>query len=75
MEEAKFRYALRLSGELVDGQPGYASQCVQCGECLDKCPQQIPIPDMLAQVAAEMEGPELTERVATARRIFRIEPK
>jgi len=75
MEEAKFRYALRLSGELVDGQPSYASQCVQCGECLDKCPQQIPIPDMLAQVAAEMEGPGLAERVATAQRIFRVEPK
>ena len=74
-EEGKFRYALRLSGELVDGQPGYASQCVQCGECLEKCPQQIQIPDMLAQVAAEMEGPELAERVATAQRIFRVEPK
>ena len=69
-EEAKFRYALRLSGELVDGRPGYASQCVQCGECLEKCPQQIQIPDMLAQVAAEMEGPELAERVAAARGRF-----
>jgi uncharacterized protein len=75
MDEGKFRYALRLSGELVDGQPGYASQCVQCGECLDKCPQQIPIPEMLTQVAAEMEGPALAERVAVARQIFRIEPE
>ena len=75
LEETKFRYALRLSGELVDGQPNYASQCVRCGECLDKCPQQIPIPDMLAQVAAEMEGPELAERVATAQRLLRIMPE
>ena len=75
VEEGKFRYALRLSGELADGQPGYASQCVQCGACLEKCPQQIPIPDVLAQVAAEMEGPELPERVALARRIFKIEPE
>ncbi len=74
-EEMKFRYALRLSGELVDGRPGYASQCVQCGQCLEKCPQQIRVPDMLAQVAAEMEGPELAQRIATAQRIFRIEPK
>ncbi len=74
-EEMKFRYALRLSGVLVDGRPGYASQCVQCGQCVEKCPQQINVPDVLAQVAAEMEGPELAERVATAQRIFRIEPK
>jgi len=73
VEQARFSYALRMSGELVDGRPGYASQCVRCGDCLEKCPQQIPIPDMLAQVAAELEGPDLMDRVATARRIFRIE--
>ncbi len=28
-----------------------ASACIQCGECLDKCPQQIPIPDELEHVA------------------------
>ena len=73
-EEAKFRYAFRMSGELGDGHSGYASQCVQCGDCLDKCPQQIPIPDVLAQVAKELEGPDLMDRVAAARRIFQIEP-
>lgn len=74
LEEARFRYAFRLSGELADGQPGYASQCVQCGECLDKCPQHIPVPDVLAQVAQEFEGPDLMDRVAAARKIFRIQP-
>lgn len=72
-EGVKFRYALRMSGELGDGQPGYASQCVECGACVDHCPQHIRIPDVLAQVAAEMEGPELMERVAIARTIFKIE--
>lgn len=74
LEEAKFRYAFRMSGELGDGHPGYASQCVQCGECLDKCPQHIPIPDVLAQVAGEFEGPDLMDRVAAARKIFQIRP-
>ena len=75
MEEGKFRYALRLSGELVDGQPGYASLCVRCGECIDKCPQKVPIPDMLAQVATEMEDPKLAERLAIVQQIFRIKPE
>ena len=27
-----------------------ASACVRCGQCLAKCPQQLDIPDLLAQV-------------------------
>jgi predicted aldo/keto reductase-like oxidoreductase len=74
-EEVKSRYAVRMSGELADGRPGYASQCVACGECLDKCPQHILIPDMLAHVAEEMEGPKLKERWAAARLILKIEAR
>ncbi|KAB0664035.1 aldo/keto reductase [Oryzomonas japonica] len=72
-EEAKFMYSIRMSGDLLNDKPGFASQCIACGACLDKCPQQIPIPDILAQVVAEMEGPELQARVATAKRIFKVE--
>ncbi len=32
---------LRLKGDEIDGA---ATLCIQCGECLDKCPQQIEIP-------------------------------
>ena len=71
--EGRFKYALRLSGELADGKPGFASQCTQCRACLEKCPQQIQIPDALKQVVAEMEGPDLMDRVANTRRIFKIE--
>lgn len=74
-EDVKFRYALRMSGELVDGKPGYASQCVRCGACLKKCPQQIRIPERLAEIAAEMDGPELAVRLAAVRPIFKIEAK
>jgi predicted aldo/keto reductase-like oxidoreductase len=69
-EMAKFSYILRMSGLLSDGKPKYASQCVQCGECVDKCPQNIQIPDMLAQVAAEMEDAGLEQRLALARKLF-----
>jgi len=50
----------RLSEEeKVDGA---ASLCIQCGECLEKCPQQIDIPDMLKK-AVEIfeEGKEISE--------------
>ena len=73
VDEVKFRYAFRMSGQLVDGRPGYASQCVQCGECLDKCPQGIPIPEDLSRVAAEMEDASMPEKVAIAEKIFRAE--
>jgi len=73
--EAKFIYALRMSDELLHSQPGYASRCIACGACLDKCPQHIPIPDMLAHVAAEMEGPELKELVAAGKQFFKVEAR
>jgi uncharacterized protein len=73
--EAEFTYALRMGGVVVDGTTGFASQCTQCGACLDKCPQHIQIPDVLAEVATELEGPDLLERVTAARTIFKIEAK
>jgi len=33
-----------------------ADQCIECGECLEACPQQIPIPEWL-QKAHELLGP------------------
>jgi len=42
---AGFRYKMVLS------ESERASSCVQCGQCLEKCPQQIPIPDELEHVA------------------------
>ena len=71
--EGKFSYALRLSGGISGGDPGYASQCIECGECLEKCPQQIEIPDRLAEVASEMEDEELENRLALAKKMLAME--
>lgn len=60
---AKISYALRLSGELTGDAPGFASQCVECGECMEKCPQELEIIDDLAAAAVEMEGADLEERI------------
>lgn len=47
-------YALGEYRELV-AQKRDAAVCIECGECLDKCPQHIPIPDQLREVAAALE--------------------
>jgi predicted aldo/keto reductase-like oxidoreductase len=71
--EGRMLYALRLSGQLGDGRPGYASQCVACGECREKCPQQIEIPDILPDIAEEMENAEMESRIAFVKKMMRIE--
>jgi len=69
-EETKFTYAIRMCGIISGTEPGFASVCVQCGECLEKCPQSIPIPDVLAEAAEELEGPGMEDRVALIKQMF-----
>lgn len=52
---ASLFYLIRLSGALEDNPPGLASQCQACGKCLEICPQNIAIPDLLQDVSNEME--------------------
>ncbi|MFX0023414.1 MAG: aldo/keto reductase [Candidatus Hermodarchaeota archaeon] len=50
----------RLSEE--EEVEGAASLCIQCGECLEKCPQQIDIPDMVKRANGIFEeGKEISE--------------
>lgn len=39
-------------GGMLTGSPGFASQCQECGECEERCPQGIPIRENLKKVAA-----------------------
>ena len=69
--EGKFLYALRMSGEIGGEGPGYASQCVSCGQCMENCPQHIAIPDVLAELAAELEGPDFAQLQEAGRQFLR----
>jgi predicted aldo/keto reductase-like oxidoreductase len=64
-------YAARLGGAVALGTPEFASLCVQCGMCAEKCPQHIDIPVVLESVAEELEGPDFQQRVETAKQLFK----
>ena len=70
----KMVYTFFLGG-FIDGKPGLASQCTRCGECLEKCPQGILIPDVLDDVKKEMEGIHTKPLIGLARIGFAIQKK
>jgi hypothetical protein len=72
-QEALYMYAMRMSGILRKGSSGYASQCIECGQCLEKCPQHLPIPALLKTVVEELETPGLEDRVARARKMLNMD--
>jgi predicted aldo/keto reductase-like oxidoreductase len=74
VEGARFTYAVNMSGVFTNTEPGgFASQCIECGQCMEKCPQGLKIPELLKTVAEELEGPDLEQRVAVAKKLFKKE--
>jgi predicted aldo/keto reductase-like oxidoreductase len=72
VEGARFTYAVNMSGVFTNTEPGgFASQCIECGQCVEKCPQDLKIPELLKAVAEELEGPDLEQRVAMAKKLFK----
>ena len=49
-EQTQQIYSMFLGG-FFDGTPAYASLCQECGECEEKCPQNLPIKKNLKDVA------------------------
>ena len=70
-KRAGFVYMVFLSGAL-GGKPAVASLCTECGTCLPRCPQSVPIPDVLKEVAAEFEGPLFPIKKWLFGRLFRF---
>jgi predicted aldo/keto reductase-like oxidoreductase len=72
VDGSKFTYAIRMSGVFTNAEPGgFASQCIECGQCMKKCPQSLRIPDLLKAVVEELEGSDLEQRIAMAKQIFK----
>jgi len=57
-KRAARNYAM-FTGAVFGGRPSYASLCQDCGTCIQRCPQDLRIPDLLRDVVREFEGPLL----------------
>ncbi len=68
--EAKLMYAAKPGGIIRGDIPGYASQCVQCGQCLEKCPQHLNIPVLLEAITKEFEGKDFKGWRLMAKKAF-----
>jgi uncharacterized protein len=51
-------------------EPAYASLCRDCKKCLEKCPQHLPIPELMKEVAAEFDDRKMKAMVWVAKRFL-----
>lgn len=66
-------YYFAILGDIFwTNEAHFASQCTNCGICVDSCPQNIPIPEMLEKIVAEFEGPDNEAKMAMVKSIFKI---
>ncbi|ABR54185.1 aldo/keto reductase [Methanococcus vannielii SB] len=71
-EFLRLQYFAILGDIFWTNEPHFASQCTNCGICIDSCPQNIPIPEMLEKVTAEFEGPDNEAKMAMVKSIFKM---
>ena len=67
---AKLGYMARVGG--LFARPCRASQCEECGDCEEACPQRLPIRDLLKDVAAEMEGPFFDTKIWLFQKLMKL---
>ena len=73
-KSAKLMYTF-MNGGVASEKPSFASQCQECGKCLEKCPQHLPIPDLLKEVEEDMEGFTTKPMVWLMKRIFKVKDR
>jgi predicted aldo/keto reductase-like oxidoreductase len=71
---AKLMYIFQNGGVVTD-KPTLASVCVRCDKCLEKCPQHLPIPEMLEEVKEDMEGIMTKPMIWLTKRFMKVRRK
>lgn len=72
--QARMMYLFQNGGMVTDKQ-SLASMCVKCEKCIEKCPQGLPIPDLLETVAENMEGFLAKPLIWLGRRVMKVKKK
>lgn len=66
-----FMYMSRIGG-MMGAEKSMARQCVECGICLEKCPQHIDIPSKLKDVSKIFETPINRSIISSARGVNKL---
>lgn len=69
-ERHMLMYVVKLGGIIRGADKNFASQCTHCNYCLDLCPQNLPIPELLQKVVEEFEGEDMEKRMKLAKHLF-----
>lgn len=69
---SKVMYIARVGG-LAPEEAAYASLCEECGECEEKCPQKLPIKDLLKDVASSFETRSFKPMLWTVRKMMKLQ--
>ncbi len=73
-KNAKLIYLL-VNGGIFTPESTFASQCNECGRCLAKCPQNLPIPDILMDVKNDMEGFLVKPLIWLFKKVLKVKKK
>ncbi len=68
-QKSRATYGMMLMGGL-GGKRSDASLCKECGQCVERCPRHVAIPELLKSVCSDLGGPK-TEAILAMRRSAR----
>jgi len=67
---ARLHHAMHLGIQTDDGKPHWTTDCIDCGACEEKCPQNIPVRQVFKQVQNDLEGPSTKALAGVARMVL-----
>ncbi|HLA83663.1 MAG TPA: aldo/keto reductase [Thermoguttaceae bacterium] len=67
----QFAYLFRAGG-ILEERHTLASACTECGKCVKKCPQHLPVPELLKEVHKTFEGFRARLTLRISRIYFRL---